>query len=39
MVLTSKERLGPDKWPEITDQGKGTENIMKIVWAEKFHHW
>lgn len=39
MILTSKGRLGPDIWPETEDQVKGTEDIMRKIWAKKAHHW
>lgn len=31
MILIDKERLGLDIWPEIPDQAKGIENMMKAV--------
>ncbi len=35
MVLTGNGRLGPNIWPESPDQAKGTEEMMKTVWAEE----
>ena len=31
-VLTSKEYLGPDIWPEIYQQAKCMESMMRIMW-------
>lgn len=31
--MISEERLGPNIWPEVADQAKGTKDIMRRVWA------
>ncbi len=35
--MTDKRCLGPDIWPEISDQVKKTENMMRTVWVEEAH--
>ncbi len=37
MVLIDDGRLGPDIWPETSDQVEGTEQMMRTVWAEESH--
>lgn len=32
MVLTDKDRLGPDIWPETSQQAKSIESMMKTIW-------
>ena len=37
MVLIDERRLGPDIWPEITNQTKSIEDMMRVVWAKEAH--
>ena len=37
MVLTGKERLGPDIWPETPEQVKFTEDMMRSIWGKEAH--
>lgn len=39
IVLIDERRLGLNMWPEIVDQAKSTEDIIKVVWAKKTHCW
>lgn len=38
MILTSEEHLKTDIQPEIIDQAKGNEDIMRKVWAMEVYY-
>lgn len=37
-ILISKRRLGPDIWPEIANQAKSTQDIMRRVQSKEVHY-
>ena len=37
MVLTDKERLGPDMWPETPEQAESTEDMIRSIWGKEAH--
>lgn len=39
MVMIGKECLELDIWPEIADQVKSIEDIMRRVWATETYVW
>lgn len=39
MVLTGKGCLRLDIWPEIIDQAKNIENMIRGVWVKEAHRW
>lgn len=35
MLITGKEHLGPDIWPETSNQGTGIKDIILTTWYNK----
>ena len=38
MVLTGKERLGPDIWLETPEQAESTEDMIRSIWSKEAHY-
>ena len=39
MLLTGKDRLGPDIWPETLQQAKSTKSMMRAAWNTEAMRW